>query len=62
MVKFELSKATLATNKGDISNNDTDVYPDNEIVRLNCTTALKCAAQSNFIGIFQVAANWQAAS
>jgi hypothetical protein len=51
----------LATDKGDISNNDTETNPNNEIVRLNCTTALKCATQGNFIGIFQIATNWQAA-
>ena len=49
---------SLATDKGDISNNDTDAHPHNEIVGLNCATALKCAAQGNFIGIFQIATNW----
>jgi hypothetical protein len=52
----------LATDKGDISNNDTDIHPYIEIVGLNGATALKCAAQGNFIGIFQIAANWQTAS
>jgi hypothetical protein len=51
-----------ATDKEDISNNDTDTYPDNEIVRLKSATALKCAAQGNFIGVFKIATNWQAAS
>jgi hypothetical protein len=52
----------LATDKGDISNNDTTIYPNNEIVGLNGATALKCATQGNFIGIFQIATNWQPAS
>ena len=34
----------LATDKGDISNNDTDGYPHIEIVGLNCAAALKCTA------------------
>ena len=35
---------TLATDKRDISNNDTDAHPHIEIVGLNRATALKCAA------------------
>jgi len=34
----------LATDKGDISNNDTDAYPYIEIVGLNRASALKCPA------------------